>query len=146
MWVSQYLTKRKLSSNCAQWAYLTTRRWSVAFASEGYRRASLAEDRRRVHGKLKGAAGAVIGIPVPASHQSCDELREFITIYSALLLQDTNCAAYAFWDESYTTKLAWDKLQNSTRYSERNNHAKKKRLVDAVRWFYFVLGIALYWH
>lgn len=105
----------------------------VSFPAFGFRRATLEHDRRRALTHIHGAAGVVIGMPVPQAHQSCDELQRFIAAYSALLLRDAPVHAAAFWDESYTSSMAAVKIRESRKRGVRRDLNKRKRLVDAVR-------------
>lgn len=88
-----------------------------------------------------GAAGVIIGIPVARAGDKSGDLTTFITAYSALLLNGTDCAACAFWDESYTSVHANIKMQEAAKKSARRDARMRKQMIDEVGGQYFLQSI-----
>jgi RNase H-fold protein (predicted Holliday junction resolvase) len=107
----------------------------VAFPRGGYRRRSLIEDRMELKRLLEveNLCGMVVGMPSAPSGHECHALRDFVQAYSEALLKDAPFEAIVLADESYSTLLARERVNESTKRSVLRDLPSRKRAVDAVR-------------
>jgi RNase H-fold protein (predicted Holliday junction resolvase) len=107
----------------------------VAFPRGGYRRRSLIEDRMELKRLLEveNLCGMVVGMPSAPSGHECHALRDFVQAYSEALLKDAPFGAIVLADESYSTLLARERVNESTKRSVLRDLPSRKRAVDAVR-------------